>query len=212
MAKKIDPTNFRSNFHEIEIRKATPSRTSNGWTVRTGSIGGKQTVVTGYRGTTLGEVKGLISDWKKSGIDKNVRTTVIDTTGKKTTVTTGTVKNLNRQLSKKNVNQVNLSGNQIKILNNLDMNSGGGTGIGANDIAGIAGHTGLKPHDVRKELESLDRKGLVDRSSINRSLWVVTFAYDSTALGIANRKGADAAHKAREKAFKARNRNNIFSK
>ena len=189
MAKKIDPTNFRSNFHEIEITRTKPSRTSNGWTVRTGSVGGKKTVVTGFRGTTLGEVKGLITDWKKAGIEPNIRTTIIDTTGKNTIVKTGVVKNLNRQLSVKTDVHTKLSSDQTKILNNLDMNSGGGTGIGANDIVGVAGHTGMKTHDARKVLESLERRGLVTKSKINRSLWVLTPSFASTPLAIANEKG-----------------------
>ena len=213
--KKIDPTNFRSNFHEIEITRTKPSRTSNGWTVRTGSIGGKKTTVPGFRGTTLGEVKGLITDWKKAGIEPNIRTTIIDTTGKKMVVKEGVVKNLNKQLSVKTSvpSLAIITPSQKKILNTLDSNSGGGTGVGANDIVGVSGHTGLKMHDARRDLESLERRGLVEKSRFNSALWTVTRAFDKTPLAISNRRGHEEATKKREKAFSfPKSNKNVFSK
>ena len=81
---KINPKNFSANRHEIEVTRTNRTARSNGWTVRTGTVGGKLRVVSGFQGTTLGEVRGLFDDWKKGGIDQDIIVTIRDSTGQKT--------------------------------------------------------------------------------------------------------------------------------
>jgi hypothetical protein len=218
MAKKIDPTNFRANFHHIEITQTKPSNSTNGWTVRTGSVGGKMTVVKGFRGTTLGEVRGLVNDWKSAGIDTKIPTTVYNETGSKMLISKSTIGKVEKNVfnnpkavSDRLKANSKLTVSQERILSNLDGHSVGG--IGANDTSAIAQHLGMKSHDVRKDLESLERRGYVEKSRFNRALWTPAQRYKSTELYFQNKEAADKATKIREASWKKNaSRKHVFGK
>ena len=76
--RKFKPENLSGNRHQIEITQKKPSRTSNGWTIRFGTTGGKFKIVPGFRGTTRGEVRGFLKDIKKQGADSNVNVMMLD--------------------------------------------------------------------------------------------------------------------------------------
>ena len=107
-------------------------------------------------------------------------------------------------MSKKKLDTANtkFTASQKKILTNLDFNAVGG--IGANDLGGVSGHTGIKMQNARLDLERLQKRGFVTKSKFNRTLYTLTRKYDATDLGKANRVDSDNAFKAREDERKSR--------